>query len=229
MRFSAALCPCCQVQTPPAAIDVLVVGLFVLKQDTDKLKHQIYHYLIVSESNYRYLMAKNKLPIEPMTGKVAYVEDCPDEGDVDTNSVIPQSQKRVNFAVKQPKNRDNDSTLDSGYQSWIGEKNKHKTKTLGKESHGSHRVEIKIRASGKNLERESPPKDNGTTRKRTKEKVRLQPVHDKSRLAVPSRETPEVTINDARLTRDNGTVPGSNNVCDCQECQEGNIIRILHI
>jgi hypothetical protein len=161
-----------------------------------------------------------------MTRKSAYVEDCPDEDDVDTTPAIPQSQKKVNFAEELPQNQDNDSLIDSGYQSWTGRKYENQTDTLEKESKASRRVETKIDNNCKPLGREKSLRENDANTKRTKGKVRLRPVHDRPRLAVSGSEMSAATM---KGTRDNENVQGFHNPCYCQECQQGHILRALRL
>jgi hypothetical protein len=164
-----------------------------------------------------------------MTRKAAYVEDCPDEDDVDTTSAIPQSQKKVNFAEKLPQNHDNDSAIDSGYQSWTGRKYENQTGKLEKESKASRRVEIKIENNGKPLGREKSLRENDANTKRTKGKVRIHPIHDRSRLAVSGSEVTGVTIKDTRVTRDNENLQEFHNPCYCPGCQQGHLLRAFDL
>lgn len=164
-----------------------------------------------------------------MTRKTAYVEDCPDEDDVDTYSAIPLPTKKVNFADKLPRNRENDSAIDSGYQSWTGKKDKSQTNTLEKERNASRRVEIKIENNGKNLGRERSLRENQSNKKRTKGKSRVHSVQDISRGAVSGIEMPEFTVKDTRFRRENENIRGFHSPCDCQACQKGHILRALHL
>jgi hypothetical protein len=199
------------------------LGLFVLNKVIDQLKHHIYHYSTFLNPIANNLSQKNKLLIELMARKAAYVEDCPEEDNGDTDFIIPPSQKKVNFAVKLPRNRENDSTLDSGYQSLTG------GKKPGKENNASHRVEIKIENHGKKLGRERSFKDSGTTKKHVKEKIRLYPVQDGPRLSMSGSGPPRVTINDTRFMKYNGNLRGYHSPCECQGCQEGYTLRAFQL